>query len=85
MSRVKEVFTEILMLEEGKKVLIKVENQNQLASIRTLLHRERKAYEKATGRDVPMVCSASEEPDGLYLEVKMEPLEFKIVEDQSNA
>jgi len=81
MSRVKEVFSEIIMLEPDKKVLIKVESPNQLASIRTLLHRERKAYEKATGRDVPMVCSRKEEVDGLYLEVKLEPLSFKVVED----
>jgi hypothetical protein len=85
MSRVKEVFSEIIMLEPGKRVLIKVDTANQLASIRTMLHRERKAYEAATGRDVPMVCSAKEEADGSYLEVKLEPLSYKVVEDSPDA
>lgn len=82
MGRVSEAFNSIVMLEDGQKMLIKVEDEKKLASIRTLLHREKKAYELATGRTIPMACSTIIEDDGtMFLEVKNEPLEFKIVED----
>jgi len=84
MSQVKEVFSEILQLPEGKKILIEVENEQRLASIRTQLHRERKEYEKATGSDFPMTCTMVKNDLGkIFLEIKNEPLKFEIVEDNN--
>ena len=83
MTMVAEAFREILNLEEGKKMLIKVADESRLNSIRTLLYREKQTFERKTGQEVGMACQKIKHKDGsLYLEVRNESLEFQIVEDK---
>ena len=84
MTMVAEAFREILLLEDGKKMLIKVADDKRLSSIRTLLYREKQTFEKKTGQVVPMACQRVKHEDGtLYLEIRSELLNFQIVEDKS--
>ena len=85
MSMVAEAFREILLLEDGQNMLIKVADESRLNSIRTLLYREKQTFERKTGQVVNMACQKIKHTDGsLYLEVRNEAISFQIVEDKAH-